>query len=324
MGRMIDGIWYREDHFDTAVDGEFRRKESRFRNWITPDGRAGPTGSGGFAAESGRYHLYVSLACPWAHRTLIFRVLKDLQEHISVSVVHPDMLDDGWTFATDFDGATGDPLFGSRFLRDIYTRADPRYTGRVTVPVLWDRKTGTIVSNESSEIIRMFNSAFDGITGNTDDYWPRDLRDRIEEVNRRIYETVNNGVYKCGFSTSQKSYDAAIDPLFESLDWLESHLSANRYLLGDRLTEADWRLFPTLVRFDPVYAIHFKCCRRRVVDYPNLWAWTQELYQWPGVAGTVNLDHIVRHYYFSHVSINPRRIVPSVPRPDLLAPHGRG
>ena len=242
---------------------------------------------------------------------------------IDISVVHPDMLDDGWTFATDFPGATGDTLFGSAYLRDIYLRANPRATGRVTVPILWDKAQGVIVSNESSEIIRMFNSAFDHLTGNRADYWPAPLRERIEAVNTRIYDTVNNGVYKAGFATTQEAYDAAVGPLFDSLDWLDAHLAQNRYLLGDRLTEADWRLFTTLVRFDSVYHLHFKCNRKRIVDYPNLWAYTRELYQVPGVAGTVHMDHIVRHYHYSHDTINPNRILPINPVLDFMAPHGR-
>lgn len=324
MGQLIDGVW-QDVWYDTkSTGGSFLRSEAGFRNWITPDGSAGPTGSGGFAAVSGRYHLYVSLACPWAHRTLIFRAIKGLSDHIGVSVVHPDMLENGWSFATDQKGSTGDRLYGHEFAHQLYTRANPTYSGRVTVPILWDTERQTIVSNESSEVIRMFNSAFDGITGNTDDYWPESLRSEIEEVNARVYEAVNNGVYKCGFSTTQAAYDAAVHPLFDTLDWLETRLSRNRYLMGDRVTEADWRLFTTLVRFDPVYHLHFKCNRRRLIDYPNLWAYTRELYQWPGVSETVNLDHIVRHYHFSHDSINPHRIIPINPQLDYLAPHGRG
>ncbi|MCU9838649.1 glutathione S-transferase family protein [Ruegeria sp. WL0004] len=324
MGQLIDGVW-QDVWYDTkSTGGSFLRSEAGFRNWITPDGSAGPTGSGGFAAVSGRYHLYVSLACPWAHRTLIFRAIKGLSDHIGVSVVHPDMLENGWSFATDRKGSTGDRLYGHEFAHQLYTRANPTYSGRVTVPILWDTERQTVVSNESSEVIRMFNSAFDGITGNTDDYWPESLRSEIEEVNARVYEAVNNGVYKCGFSTTQAAYDAAVHPLFDTLDWLETRLSRNRYLMGDRVTEADWRLFTTLVRFDPVYHLHFKCNRRRLIDYPNLWAYTRELYQWPGVSETVNLDHIVRHYHFSHDSINPHRIIPINPQLDYLAPHGRG
>jgi glutathionyl-hydroquinone reductase len=324
MGQLVDGVWQDVWYPTAATGGAFVRKPSTFRNWITADGAPGPSGTGGFKAESGRYHLYVSHACPWAHRTLIFRALKGLAPHISLSVVHPDMLSDGWTFATDFPGATGDTLFGLPFLRDIYLRADPHMSGRVTVPILWDRERGTIVSNESSEIIRMFNAAFDGVTGNTADFWPEDLRQAIEPVNARIYETLNNGVYRCGFATTQAAYDAAVSPLFDTLDWLEARLAANRYLMGDRVTEADWRLFTTLIRFDPVYHGHFKCNRARIVDYPNLWAYTRELYQWPGVADTVHIDHITRHYHYSHETINPNRIVPTGPRLDYMAPHGRG
>ena len=324
MGQLVDGKWH-DTWYDTSkTGGAFKRSTAGFRNWVTPDGSAAPSGSGGFKAESGRYHLYVSLACPWAHRTLIFRALKGLTDHIDISVVHPDMLTDGWTFASDYPGATGDRLFGLPFLRDIYTRTDPKVSGRVTVPILYDTQRETIVSNESSEIIRMFNGAFDDITGNRDDYWPEALRDDIETVNERVYDTVNNGVYKAGFATTQAAYDAAVVPLFETLDWLEDHLNTNRYLMGDRLTEADWRLFPTLVRFDSVYPLHFKCNRKRIVDYPNLWAYTRELYQVPGVAGTVNLDHIVRHYHYSHETINPYRIIPINPVLDFLAPHRRG
>ena len=324
MGLLIEGEWH-DTWYDTGkTGGAFVRSESKFRNWITPDGAPGPSGEGGFPAESGRYHLYVSLACPWAHRTLIFRKLKALEDHIGVSVVHPDMLSDGWTFDASYPGATGDRLYGLPFARDIYLKAKPDISGRVTVPILWDRERETIVSNESSEIIRMFNSAFDGITGNTDDYWPEELREAIEPVNARIYDTVNNGVYKSGFATTQEAYEAAVHPLFETLDWIEDRLGANRYLMGDRITEADWRLFTTLIRFDTVYHGHFKCNRRRIVDYPNLWGYTRELYQWPGVAETVNLDHIARHYHYSHESINPHRIVPIGPVLDLEAPHGRG
>ncbi len=323
MGLLIDGVWHKGWIDTEKTGGSFIRSESQFRNWITPDGAPGPTGRGGFAAESGRYHLYVSLACPWAHRALIFRCLKGLTDHIGVSVVHPDMLDDGWTFHTDDLGAAGDDLFGFDFAHQLYTRADPIYSGRVTVPILWDRAQDTIVSNESADIIRMFNSAFDPITGNTDDFWPEALRAAMEPVNGRIYDTVNNGVYKAGFASTQEAYDAAVIPLFGSLDWLEERLSSNRYLMGDRITEADWRLFTTLIRFDPVYHLHFKCNRRRIVDYPALWAYTRELYQWPGVAETVNFDHIVRHYHYSHDSINPHRIIPINPVLDYRAPNAR-
>jgi len=323
MGQLVNGEWSSEWYDTSKTGGAFKRDTSRFRNWVTADGSAGPSGEGGFKAEAGRYHLYVSYACPWAHRTLIFRALKGLEDMIDVSAVHPDMLTDGWTFDTDFDGATGDKLFGSDYMRDIYTRADPQISGRVTVPVLWDKAQGKIVSNESAEIIRMLNSAFDGLTGNTDDYYPENLRAQIDEVNARIYDEVNNGVYKSGFATTQEAYEKAVIPLFEALDWLEEHLSTRRYLMGDTLTEADWRLFTTLVRFDSVYHLHFKCNRRRIVDYTALWAYTRDLYQHPGVAPTVHFDHIVRHYHYSHDTINPNRIIPINPVLDFEAPHNR-
>lgn len=324
MGLLVDGKW-QDKWYDTGKSGgKFQRDEAKFRNWVTADGAAGPSGKGGFKAESGRYHLYVSYACPWAHRALIFRAIKGLTDHISISVVHPDMLGEGWTFETDFDGATGDTLFGLPYMREVYLKDTPDMTGRVTVPVLWDKDTGQIVSNESSEIIRMFNSAFDGITGNTDDYWPIELRDQIEDINTRVYDTVNNGVYKSGFATTQEAYDEAVGPLFDSLDWIEGILSENRYLAGDTLTEADWRLFTTLVRFDKVYHTHFKCNRKQITEYPHMWAYVRELYQHPAVAETVHFDHITRHYYYSHDMINPNRIVPIGPEPDFLMPHGRG
>ena len=324
MGKLIDGKWSTQGYDTASTGGAFRRSEASFRNWITPDGAPGPSGTGGFPAEAGRYHLYVSYACPWAHRTLVFRAIKGLEDLITVSVVHPDMLDDGWTFRTDFPGATGDTLHGEDFLRDVYLRAEPNMTGRVTVPVLWDKVQNTIVSNESSEIIRMFNSAFDGVTGNTQDYWPEDLREKIEVVNARVYDTVNNGVYKAGFATRQGPYEDAVGALFDSLDWLEDRLSRQRWLMGDRLTEADWRLFTTLVRFDSVYHLHFKCNRRRLIDYDNLWEYTRDLYQQAGVAATVRMDHIVRHYHYSHETINPNRIIPINPILDFDAPHARG
>jgi glutathionyl-hydroquinone reductase len=323
MGILKNGEWV-VGGSSTTESGDFERQPTAFRNWITPDGAAGPSGEGGFPAESGRYHLYVSLACPWAHRTLIFRALKGLEAHVSVDVVHPLMGEDGWSFDADFPGATGDRLMGKRFLREVYTEAAPRATGRVTVPVLWDKERGAIVSNESADIIRMFNAAFDSVTGDREDYWPERLREEIEAVNERVYATVNDGVYRAGFATSQGAYDRAVRALFESLDWLEARLSRRRYLLGDRLTEADWRLATTLFRFDPVYHGHFKCNRRRLVDYPSLWAYARELYQIPGVAGTVAFDHIAEHYHRSHESINPHRIVPIGPDLDWSAPHGRG
>ena len=323
MGLLVDGIWHDQWYDTKSTGGAFERSAAKFRNWITADGSAGPSGIGGFRPESGRYHLYVSYACPWAHRTLIFRELKDLTTHIDVDVVHPDMMANGWPLSADFPGATGDRLFGKDFVYQIYQEADPEVTTRATVPILWDKAQGKIVSNESAEIIRMFNSAFNGITGNTADYWPEAMRDEIEEVNTRIYHTLNNGVYRSGFASKQDAYDAAVNELFDTLDWLEERLSTRRYLMGDTITEADWRLFPTLVRFDPVYHLHFKCNRRRIIDYPNLWAYTRELYQWPGVAETVNFDHIVRHYHYSHNSINPNRIIPTNPILDFNAPHGR-
>lgn len=324
MGQLIDGTWHDVWYDTKSTGGAFQRTTAKARHWITADGSAGPTGEGGFPAVSGRYHLYVSHACPWAHRTLIFRALKGLSDHISVSVVHPDMLSDGWTFETDAHGATGDTLYGLPFARDIYLKDDPKASGRVTVPILWDKEREMIVSNESSEIIRMFNSAFDGLTGNRDDYWPEAMRGGIEEVNERIYHSFNNGVYKAGFATSQEAYDAAIGPLFDTMDWLEARLSTSRYLMGETLTEADWRLFTTLVRFDMVYHLHFKCNRKRVIDYPSLWAYTRELYQVAGVAETVNFEHIVRHYHYSHDTINPSRIIPINPVLDFMEPHGRG
>ncbi len=318
MGLLVDGNWSDQWYDTKNSGGSFERTEAQFRNWITADG------SSGFKAESGRYHLYVSLACPWAHRTLIFRELKGLADHISVDVVHPDMLDKGWTFEVDGGAAQGDSLYGCEFAHEIYTRAQPDVTTRVTVPILWDKQTDTIVSNESSEIIRMFNSAFDGITGNKLDFWPEGMRAEIEAVNTRIYNTFNNGVYRCGFATTQAAYDAAVGPLFETMDWLEERLSTRRYLIGDRITEADWRLVTTLFRFDPVYHLHFKTNRNRLVDMANLWAYTRELYQWPGVAQTVDFGHIVRHYHYSHDTINPYRIIPVNPVIDWGEPHGRG
>ncbi|NBR90629.1 MAG: glutathione S-transferase family protein [Rhodobacteraceae bacterium] len=323
MGLLIDGVWHDKWYDTSKTGGAFERSTTTFRNWITPDGAPGQTGTGGFKAEADRYHLYVSYACPWAHRTLILRALKGLEKLIPVSAVHPDMSSDGWTFGTDFPGSTGDRHFGLEFLRDLYTKADPNISGRVTVPVLWDKATGSIVSNESAEIIQMLNSAFDHLTGNTADFNPEPLRAEMAEVDQRIYDTVNNGVYKCGFATTQRAYDAAITPLFETLDWLETRLADQRFLMGDAPTLSDWRLFTTLVRFDAVYHGHFKCNRARIVDYPNLWAYTRDLYQWPGIAETVHMDHITRHYYWSHTTINPHRIIPIGPKLDFSAPHGR-
>lgn len=322
MGLLVEGVW-QDQWYDTAsTNGKFVRKASQFRNWITADGSAGPTGKGGFKAEPGRYHLYVSYACPWAHRALIFRALKGLEEMISVSSVHWLMGEFGWSFDPG-EGVIADPLFGAAYAHEIYTQADNHYTGRVTVPILWDKQTNTLVNNESSEIIRMFNSVFDGVGAKPGDYYPPALRDNINKINDRVYHTVNNGVYKCGFATTQVAYEDALKPLFESLDWLEGLLSSRRYLTGEQITEADWRLFTTLVRFDPVYVSHFKCNLRRIVDYPNLWGYVRELYQIPGVAQTTNFTHIKRHYYQSHGLINPTRIVPLGPELNFMELHKR-
>ena len=323
MGLLIDGQWSTAWHDTSKTGGQFVREDARHRNWITADGSSGPSGEGGFGAESGRYHLYVSHACPWAHRTLIFRLLKDLTAHISVSVVHPLMLENGWSFAHDEGGSEGDDLFGYDFLHQVYTRCQPHASGRVTVPVLWDRMKDCIVSNESSEIIRMFNGAFNAITGNHDDYWPEALRDDIEAVNGDIYTNINNGVYRAGFATTPDAYEEALTRLFDALDRMETRLANQRYLMGRRLTEADWRLFTTLIRFDPVYVGHFKCNIRRIADYPALSAYLRDLYQIPGIAGTVEMRHIKQHYYGSHATINPTGIVPVGPQIDHDAPHGR-
>lgn len=322
MGLLVNGKWVDEWYDTASTGGSFIRTTAQFRNWITPDGHAGPGGVGGFAAEAGRYHLYVSLACPWAHRTLIFRVLKGLEGMIGVSVVNPYMGDHGWTFE-QAPGVVADPVQQAHYLYRVYLRATPDYTGRVTVPVLWDLQRDTIVSNESSEIIRMLNGAFDGIGAMEGDYAPTALLPQIDEINARIYDTINNGVYKAGFATQQRVYENAVAVLFESLDELEHHLSSQRYLLGERITEADWRLFTTLLRFDTVYHGHFKCNLKRLVDYPNLWGFTRELYQWPGIAATVSMQHIKEHYYRSHPTINPNGIVPAGPILDFSQPHGR-
>jgi putative glutathione S-transferase len=322
MGQLIDGLW-QEQPIGRRSDGHFQRATTLFRNWITADGRPGPTGSGGFKAEPGRYHLYVSLACPWAHRTLIMRRLKGLEPAIGVSVVHWHMAEGGWAFR-EGRGATGDRLYGLDFLHQVYARAWPDYTGRASVPVLWDKETGTIVSNESAEIIRMLNSAFHEVGATGPDFYPQALRGAIDAVNERVYETVNNGVYRAGFATSQDAYEEAVSALFATLDVREELLAAQRYLAGDQVTEADWRLFTTLVRFDPVYVGHFKCNLRRLVDYPNLWAYTRELYQMPGVAETVDFHHIKHHYYGSHASVNPTGIVPAGPLIDWDEPALRG
>ncbi|AKV97161.1 MULTISPECIES: glutathione S-transferase family protein [Marinobacter] len=324
MGLLIDGKWHDKWYDTDKTGGKFEREAARFRNWVTADGSPGPDGEGGFKAESGRYHLYVSMACPWAHRTLIFRKLKGLEKHISVSVVHPDMVENGWEFRPDSEQHR-DHLHGFRFMHQVYTKAAPEYSGRVTVPTLWDKKKETIASNESAEIIRMFNSAFDGLEGvRTDlDFYPGELQEEIDTVNARVYDTVNNGVYKAGFATAQDKYEEAYNALFDSLDWLEERLSSQRYLVGGRLTEADWRLFTTLIRFDAVYYSHFKCNRQRISDFPALSAYVRDLYQVPGVAETVDINQIKRHYYVSQRTINPTQIVPVGPELDFDSPHGR-
>lgn len=322
MGMLVDGVWSNEAPLARTVEGRFVRPASVFRNWITADGAAGPSGEGGFNAEPGRYHLYVSLACPWAHRTLIFRKLKGLEGMISLSVVNWRMLENGWTFE-EGQGVVPDPINHAKFLHQVYIAADPLYTGKVTVPVLWDKKRETIVSNESSEIIRMLNSAFDSAGALPGDYYPEDLRHDIDALNNDIYNLVNNGVYRAGFATSQGAYEEAVNALFGMLDKLDERLASRRYLFGNRQTEADWRLFTTLVRFDLVYVGHFKCNHRRVVDYPNLWPYLRDLYQQPGLAETVNPFHIKHHYYESHRAINPTGIVPIGPEIEFLLSHQR-
>ena len=322
MGLLVDGVWQDRWYETGETGGRFVRGERRFRHWITPDGAAGPTGEGGFAAEPGRYHLYISRACPWAHRTMIFRALKGLEDAISFSATHWLMGAQGWTF-TPGPGVVADTVNNAHYLYEVYARADPHYTGRVTVPLLWDRRRRTIVSNESADIIRMLNSAFDQAGAREGDYYPADLRGDIDALNARIYDKVNNGVYKAGFATTQAAYEEAARPLFETLDWLDERLSGQRFLCGDRLTEADWRLFTTLLRFDPVYVGHFKCNIRRLVDYPNLWPYTRELFQMPGIRATIDFGHIKRHYYQSHATINPTGIVPIGPEIDFDAPVDR-
>ena len=323
MGLLVEGKW-KDQWYDTKEsDGKFVRKDAGFRNWVTADGSAGPSGEGGFEAEAGRYHLYISHACPWANRAAIFRKLKGLENVIGLSIVDHFMGDEGWTFDGEKNGTTKDNINGFNRMHRVYTAAKPNYTGRVTVPVLWDTKRDTIVSNESSEIIRMFNSAFAVFTNDGADYYPEEAREDIDQINERIYHTVNNGVYKCGFATTQEAYEEAFVPLFETLDMLEERLDRQRYLVGDRITEADWRLFTTLVRFDPVYFGHFKCNRKRITDYPNLSNYTRDLYQVPGVSETINLHHIKAHYYGSHETVNPTLIVPMGPEIDYSAPHDR-
>jgi len=321
MGMLVDGKWQQETVRVTA-DGKFMRKDAQWRNWITADGSAGPSGEDGFKAQVGRYHLYVALACPWAQRTLIYRVQKGLSSMIGISVVHPFMHVKGWAFEPG-PGVVMDEVNNTSCIHEIYTLADPNYTGRASVPVLWDKQRKTIVSNESSEIIRMLNSAFDGLGAEPIDFYPESLRTTIDELNDYIYPNVNDGVYRCGFAATQDNYDQAVENLFAALNTLEERLTAQRYLLGARITEADWRLLPTLLRFDPVYFGHFKCNTRRLIDYPALWAYTRDLYQHPGVAETVDFSHYKQHYYASHESINPTRIVPVGPDIDFSVPHGR-
>ncbi|WP_455207411.1 glutathione S-transferase family protein [Kaarinaea lacus] len=316
---VLQGDWLEEE----TKDGEFVRWDSVFRNWVTADGSPGPSGEGGFKAEPDRYHLYVSYACPWAHRTLIFRKLKKLENIISVSVVHPGMGPESWNFDSSFPGATPDHINHCSYMHEVYTKAAPHYSGIVTVPVLWDKQRQTIVNNESSEIIRMLNGAFNAFTDVTTDYYPEALRKDIDSINGFVYENVNNGVYRCGFAGNQAAYERAFDALFAALDTLEQRLSQQRYLVSNTITEADWRLLPTLLRFDPVYVGHFKCNLRRIADYPNLSNYLRDLYQQPGVAETFNLEHVKYHYYWSHESINPTRIVPKGPALNYKAPHDR-
>jgi glutathionyl-hydroquinone reductase len=320
MGLLIDGVWQQDGQ--RTKDGHFIRPTPRYRNWVTPDGAPGPTGEGGFEAASGRYHLYVSLACPWAHRTVIYRKLKALENVISMSAVSPDMLQDGWTFNKE-EGSTGDDVNGKSKLSEIYLLADPKYSGRVSVPVLWDKKRKTIVNNESPEIIRMLNSAFDAFTNVHTDYYPEDLRAEIDRLNDLIYPNINNGVYRTGFATAQGAYEQAFRNVFDALDEIEQILSTKRYLTGATITEADWRLFPTLIRFDAVYYSHFKCNWRHIYEYPNLSGYVRDLYQQPGVAETVDLGQIKRHYYGSQKQVNPTGIVPVGPQLNFSAPHDR-
>ncbi len=322
MGLLVDGQWQDKWYDTEASGGRFEREDAGFRNWVTVDGSAGPTGVGGFKAEANRYHLYVSLACPWAHRTTIYRKLKGLEDMISLSVVHPFMGDKGWTFA-EGAGVIADPIVNADYLYEVYVAAKPDYTGRVTVPILWDEKTNTIVSNESSEIIRMLNSAFDEVGATAVNFLPAELLAEIDAVNEFVYSAINNGVYKAGFATTEAAYKEAVVVLFDALDTLEARLVNQRYLLGDTITEADWRLFTTLARFDAVYVGHFKCNIRRIIDYPNLWGYLRDLYQVPGIDETVSIEHIKAHYYTSHANINPTRIIPVGPVLDFNEPHDR-
>ena len=316
MGLLVDGKWHDQWYDTEGNGGRFIRQESQFRNWITPDGSAGPSGEGGFKAEPSRYHLYVALACPWANRALIMRKLKGLEEMISVSVVNPLMAENGWTFEPE-EGVITDPVIDANYLYELYTHVEPEYSGRVTVPVLYDLRQNKIVNNESAEIMRMLNSAFDEVGAKEGDYYPEELRSKIDAINEKVYHSVNNGVYKAGFATKQEVYQEEVTKLFAALDELEERLGKNHYLTGDQITEADWRLFTTLVRFDSVYYGHFKCNIKRITDYKNLWRHTRELYNWPGIAETVNFKHIKDHYYRSHKNINPTGIVPVGPKLDF-------
>lgn len=319
MGLIQNGQWVDQWYETKNNGGEFRRQDSRFRSWLTADGQAGPSGEAGFKAEKGRYHLYVSLACPWAHRTLIFRQLKNLQEYIDVTVVDAVMLENGW----EFSSPQQEPLYDFNYAYQLYLKADNQYEGRVTVPILWDKKTQTIVSNESSEIIRMFNSAFNHLTDNHDDYYPEELHKKIDAINDRVYDSINNGVYRAGFATTQAAYESAFHQLFDALDWVEGLLTNQRYLVGDTLTEADWRLFTTLIRFDAVYFGHFKTNKKMLANYPAISGYVRELYQVPGVAETVSFEHIKTHYYASHLTINPTGVIPLGPEQDFNLAHGR-
>ena len=322
MGLLVDGQWHNQWYDTKSSNGKFVRSEAQFRNWVTADGQAGPTGKAGFKAEAGRYHLYISLACPWAHRTLIFRELKGLQSMIDISVVNSLMGDEGWTFKPGA-GVIADSVNNVSFAHQLYTLADPTYSGRVTVPILWDKQQQTIVSNESADIIRMFNSAFDGVGASEGDYYPEHAQDEINEVNDWIYRDINNGVYRAGFATTQAAYESAVHAVFEALDKVELRLSTQRYLLGNQLTEADWRLFTTLIRFDAAYVGHFKCNKKRIADYPSLSNYLRDLYQHEGIANTVDIDYIKAHYYGSHETINPTRIIPVGPEADFMQTHDR-
>ncbi|NVJ60192.1 MAG: glutathione S-transferase family protein [Gammaproteobacteria bacterium] len=322
MGLLIEGKWHDKWYDTESTGGKFKRQDSSFRNWVTPDGIAGPTGSDGFKAAPGRYHLYVSLACPWAHRTLIFRKIKGLEGAISLSVVNPYMRENGWTFEPE-DGVIADPIHNAKYMHEIYTSAKNDYTGRVTVPVLWDKETNRLVNNESADIIRMLNSAFDDVGATEGDFYPKEKREAIDDINEYVYHNINNGVYKAGFATKQDVYTEEVTKLFEALDKVENILSKSRYLIGDSITEADWRLFTTLIRFDAVYVGHFKCNLKRIIDYPNIWNYLLELYQVGGIADTVNLFHIKHHYYGSHDTINPTLIVPEGPDLDFTLSHNR-